>query len=109
MRVDLKSINLRRRHLGRASTTIDAVLRLPSTPFEGTTSLERSGTATRGGLAGDGRAMTTVLRIDGSPGDLHGPGRPTGIYGDRDGLTSTDGQSREGRRREVRIVDEIKL
>ena len=42
--------------------------------------------------------MTTLLCLDGSPGDLHGPGRPTGIHGDRDGPTSTDGQLREGRR-----------
>ena len=42
---------------------------------------------------------------------IHGPGRPTGIHGDRDGLTSTDGQSGGGGGigREVRIVDEIKL
>ena len=41
--------------------------------------------------------MTTLLLIDGSPGDLHGPGQPTGIHGDRDGPTFTDGQSGEGR------------
>ena len=67
------------------------------TLFEGTNPLERSGTATRGGLAGDGRAVMTLLWIDGSPGDLHGPERPTGIHGNRDGPTSTDGQSGEGR------------
>ena len=65
--------------------------------FEGTTPLERSRTATRGGLAGDGHAVTTLLWIDGSPGDLHEPGRPTGVHGNRDGPTSTDGQSGKGR------------
>ena len=40
--------------------------------------------------------MTTLLRIDGSPDDLQGPGRPTGTHGDRDGPTSTHGQSGEG-------------
>ena len=59
--------------------------------------LERSGTATRGGLAGDGRAVTTLLWINGTPGDLYGPGRLAGIHGDRDSPTSTDGQSGEGR------------
>ena len=69
LRVDLKSMNLLCcRHLRRASASIDAVLQLPSmpfkgrckvdqptsTPFEGTTPLDRSGTATSGGLAGDG-------------------------------------------------------
>ena len=28
---------------------------------------------------------------------VHRPGRPTGIHGDRDGPTSTDGRSGEGR------------
>ena len=41
--------------------------------------------------------MTTLLWINGSPGDLHWPGRSTGIPEDRDGPTSTDGQSGEGR------------
>ena len=42
--------------------------------------------------------------------EVHGPRRPTGIHGDRDGPTPTDRQSGGGRiGREVRIVDEIKL
>ena len=49
-------------------------------------------------------------RKPGRPMEVHGPRRPTGIHGDRDGPTSTDGQSGEGRiGREVRIVNEIKL
>ena len=55
--------------------------------------LERSGTATRGGLAGDRRAVTTLLWIKRSPRDLQGPGRPTGIHGDRDG---SSGEGRTG-------------
>ena len=39
----------------------------------------------------------------------HGPERPTGIHRDRDGSTSTDGQSGGRIEQEVRIVDEIKL
>ena len=38
--------------------------------YEVNTPLEQSGTATRGGLAGDARAVMTLLWIDGSPGDL---------------------------------------
>ena len=90
LRVDLKTMNLRCRHLRRASTSIDAVLQLPSmpfkgrcevdqptsTPFEGATPLDRSGTAASGGLAGGrARAVTTLLLwIDGSParGDPRG-------------------------------------
>ena len=72
---------------------------------EGATALDRSGTATSSGLAGDGqRAVTTLLWIDGSPG-----------RGDPRGYTVTgtvrppprDSRGRVGR--EVRIVDEIKL
>ena len=70
--LDLKPMNLRCRHLRRASTSIDAVLQISSsipfkgrckvdqptsTPFEGTTPLDRSGTATSGGLAGDGHVL----------------------------------------------------
>ena len=62
--------------------------------IEGTTPLERSGTATRGGLAGDGRAVTTLLWIDGSPSDLHGRGDPRGYTGTG---TVRPGQSGEGR------------
>ena len=72
---------------------------------EGATSLERSGTATSGGLAGDGqRAVTILLWIDGSPAR----GNPRGYT-----VTGTvrppptDSRGRVGR--EVRIVDEIKL
>ena len=61
----------------------------------GTTPLERSGTAIRGGLAGEARAVTTLLWVDGSPGDLHGPRQPAGVHGDWDGPTSIDGQSGE--------------
>ena len=73
--------------------------------YEGTTPLDRSGTATSGGLAGDGRrAVTTLLWIDGGP-----------ARGDPRGYTvtgtvrppPTDSRGRVGR--EVRIVDEIKL
>ena len=49
---------------------------------------------------GETRAVTTLLWIHGIPGDLreyHGLGRPTGIHEDRDGPTSIDGQSGEGR------------
>ena len=76
-----------------------------STPFEGATPLDRSGTATSGGLAGDGQhAVTTLVWIDGSP-----------ARGDPRGYTvtgtvrppPTDSRGRVGR--EVRIVDEIKL
>ena len=76
--------------------------------YEGTPPLERSGTATRGGLAEDGRAVTTLLRIDGSPGDLHGPGRRTGYTGT--GTVRPPPTGSRGRvGREVEIVDEIRL
>ena len=73
--------------------------------------LERSGTVTRGDLAGDARTVTTLLWRDGNPGDLR---KSTG-WGDSRGYTRigtvrpppTDSRGRVGR--EVRIMDKIKL
>ena len=58
----------------------------------GITPLERSETATRGGLAGDARAVTTLLCIDGSPGYL----RKYTVWGDLRGYTGTGTVRRTG-------------
>ena len=72
---------------------------------EGATPLDRSGTATSGGLAGDGqRAVTTLLWLDGSP--ARGDPRGSTVTGTVRPPT-TDSRGRVGR--EVQIVDEIKL
>ena len=59
--------------------------------------LELSGTATRGDLEGDACAGTILLWIDGSPGDLHGSGRPTGTEGVRPPPTDSRGAGSDGR------------